>query len=67
MLALTEEQKRRRWLALGIVALAYVLSFFQRFAPAGIAPDGRRLDRPWCRLTYDFQLNPAAEAAHRAA
>ena len=39
MLHLTEEQKRRRWLALGIVALAYVLSFFQRFAPAGIAQD----------------------------
>ena len=39
MLTLTEEQKRRRWLALGIVALAYVLSFFQRFAPAGIAQD----------------------------
>ncbi|MGA8880280.1 MAG: MFS transporter, partial [Azonexus sp.] len=39
MPALTEEQKRRRWLALGIVALAYVLSFFQRFAPAGIAQD----------------------------
>jgi len=36
---LTAEQKRRRWLALGIVALAYVLSFFQRFAPAGIAQD----------------------------
>jgi hydroxyquinol 1,2-dioxygenase len=35
--------------------------------PAGIAPDGRALDRPWCRLTYDFQLNPASEAAHRAA
>lgn len=30
---------RRRWLALGIVACAYVLSFFQRFAPAGIAQD----------------------------
>lgn len=29
----------RRWWALGIVALAYVLSFFQRFAPAGIAQD----------------------------
>lgn len=27
--------------------------------PAGTAPDGRALDRPWCRLTYDFQLNPA--------
>jgi len=36
---LTTDQKRRRWLALGIVALAYVLSFFQRFAPAGIAQD----------------------------
>lgn len=30
---------RRRWLMLGVVALAYVLSFFQRFAPAGIAQD----------------------------
>jgi sugar phosphate permease len=39
VLALTAEQKRRRWLALGVVALAYVLSFFQRFAPAGIAQD----------------------------
>ncbi len=39
MLRLNAEQKRRRWLALGIVALAYVLSFFQRFAPAGIAQD----------------------------
>ena len=39
MLHLTAEQRRRRWLALGIVALAYVLSFFQRFAPAGIAQD----------------------------
>ncbi|CAN7330891.1 intradiol ring-cleavage dioxygenase [Bosea sp. LjRoot237] len=27
--------------------------------PAGTAPDGRTLDRPWCRLTYDFQLSPA--------
>ena len=35
----TPEQMKRRWLALGIVALAYVLSFFQRFAPAGIAND----------------------------
>lgn len=26
-------------LALGVVVIAYVLSFFQRFAPAGIAPD----------------------------
>ena len=36
---LTPEQMKRRWLALGIVALAYVLFFFQRFAPAGIAND----------------------------
>lgn len=36
---LTPEQMKRRWLALGVVALAYVLSFFQRFAPAGIAND----------------------------
>lgn len=39
LLNLTPEQQRRRWLALGIVAVAYVLSFFQRFAPAGIAQD----------------------------
>ncbi len=39
MLALTAEQQRRRWLALGVVAVAYILSFFQRFAPAGIAQD----------------------------
>ncbi len=39
MQALTPEQMRRRWIALGVVALAYILSFFQRFAPAGIAPD----------------------------
>lgn len=36
---LTPEQRRRRWMALSIVALAYILSFFQRFAPAGIAQD----------------------------
>ncbi len=30
---------RRRWIVLGVVAVAYVLSFFQRFAPAGIAQD----------------------------
>ena len=29
----------RRRLALAVVVAAYVLSFFQRFAPAGIAPD----------------------------
>ena len=39
MQQLNVAQKRRRWLALGIVAVAYVLSFFQRFAPAGIAQD----------------------------
>jgi predicted MFS family arabinose efflux permease len=32
-------QHRRRTLALAIVVAAYVLSFFQRFAPAGIATD----------------------------
>lgn len=36
---LTPEQMRRRWIALGTVACAFVLSFFQRFAPAGIAQD----------------------------
>ena len=39
MKTLSPEQKRRRWLILGIVAISYVLSFFQRFAPAGIAQD----------------------------
>lgn len=39
MNALTPEQQRRRWLILGVVAVSYVLSFFQRFAPAGIAQD----------------------------
>ncbi len=39
MLSLTADQKRQRWLALGVVAGAYILSFFQRFAPAGIAQD----------------------------
>jgi predicted MFS family arabinose efflux permease len=36
---LSPEQKHRRLLALGIVVAAYALSFFQRFAPAGIAQD----------------------------
>jgi len=36
---LTSEQKRRRTIALAVVVAAYVLSFFQRFAPAGIAQD----------------------------
>src|SRR5574343_2064761 len=39
MKSITSEQMRRRWLALGVVALAFILSFFQRFAPAGVAPD----------------------------
>jgi len=39
MLSLTAEQKHQRWLALAVVAGAYILSFFQRFAPAGIAQD----------------------------
>ena len=37
--SLTPEQKRRRLLILSVVVAAYVLSFFQRFAPAGIAQD----------------------------
>src|SRR5574343_673888 len=39
MKSITSEQMRRRWLALGLFALAYILSFFQRFSPAGVAPD----------------------------
>lgn len=35
----TSEQKRRRLIMLVVVVAAYVLSFFQRFAPAGIAQD----------------------------
>ncbi|MCX8085289.1 MAG: MFS transporter [Rhodocyclaceae bacterium] len=38
-LSLTPAQRRRRLLALAVVVAAYVLSFFQRFAPAGIAQD----------------------------
>jgi predicted MFS family arabinose efflux permease len=37
--AFTPEQIRRRKIALAVVVAAYVLSFFQRFAPAGIAQD----------------------------
>ena len=37
--SLSPEQTRRRSLILAVVAAAYVLSFFQRFAPAGIAQD----------------------------
>lgn len=35
----TAEQRRLRLIALSVVVAAYVLSFFQRFAPAGIAQD----------------------------
>ncbi len=35
----SSSQRRRRSVALAIVVTAYTLSFFQRFAPAGIAPD----------------------------
>ncbi len=35
--------------------------------PAGTAPDGRALERPWCHLVYDFRLSPVSEAASRAA
>ncbi len=39
MVASISTEHRRRILALAIVVAAYVLSFFQRFAPAGIAAD----------------------------
>lgn len=39
IVAFTAEQKRRRLVILAVVVAAYVLSFFQRFAPAGIAQD----------------------------
>lgn len=39
MQSLDLAQKRSRWWILGVVAVTYVLSFFQRFAPAGIAQD----------------------------
>ncbi len=39
MHVLNAGQMRRRWLALGVAALCFVLSFFHRFAPAGIAQD----------------------------
>jgi predicted MFS family arabinose efflux permease len=35
----SQQDRRRRTVALSIVVAAYVLSFFQRFAPAGIAQD----------------------------
>ncbi len=39
MKSLNPAQRRSRWWILGVVAVTYVLSFFQRFAPAGIAQD----------------------------
>ena len=39
MTTFTPEHTRRRLLMLAVVVAAYVLSFFQRFAPAGIAQD----------------------------
>jgi hydroxyquinol 1,2-dioxygenase len=53
-------------------------SLIREFAPlpAGIAADGRTIDRPYCRLDYDFALKgqggeagdrPRAEAAGIAA
>ena len=39
MVESSSSQRRRRTLALASVVAAYVLSFFQRFAPAGIATD----------------------------
>jgi hydroxyquinol 1,2-dioxygenase len=44
-------------------------SLVRAFEPRepGVAPDGRRLDRPWHRLTYHFGLKPLARAASKAA
>ena len=39
VLALTQEQKRHRWIALAVVWVGYILSVFQRFAPTSIAQD----------------------------
>lgn len=39
MLPLSQEQYRRRLIMMAVVVLAYMLSFFQRFAPAGVAQD----------------------------
>lgn len=36
---LTASQKQQRWLMLGVVAVSYIVSFFQRFAPTSIATD----------------------------
>ena len=39
MLVLDRSQRRRRTMAMVVILAAYVVSFFQRFAPAGVAPD----------------------------
>ena len=52
MIALSEN-KQRRTLALAVVIAAYALSFFQRFAPAGIAQD----------LAADFATSAASLGA----
>ncbi|MBF0163548.1 MAG: MFS transporter [Magnetococcales bacterium] len=36
---LTPVEQRRRWWALGMVGAAYVIAFFQRFAPVGITQE----------------------------
>lgn len=39
MLQLSPEQTRRRLIMMAVVVVTYMLSFFQRFAPAGVAQD----------------------------
>ncbi|MGB4467455.1 MAG: MFS transporter [Azovibrio sp.] len=39
MLKMTPELSRRRLIMMAVVVVAYMLSFFQRFAPAGVAQD----------------------------
>ncbi len=39
MLQITPELARRRLIMMAVVVVAYMLSFFQRFAPAGVAQD----------------------------
>lgn len=40
---------------------------FAREAPGAAAPDGRRMDTAWRRLSYDFGLKPVEAPAARAA
>jgi len=51
-------QQRRRILALLSVIAAYALSFFQRFAPAGIASDLAAL----CIAGSPSQIEPISQA-----